>query len=1165
MAADPSPHLPDELVRRYAQGQLESAEAARLVLHLRDCANCLGRLKGLAPPDFMARHCPTLAAEEPAPGQTIPAGSTRTDWAGDAAAPDSESRRELDLTHHPEYDIIRVLGRGGMGVVYLAHNKLMGRDEVLKSLDHDIIEQPAMQDRFLREIRAVARLRHPNIVAAYTAFESGESLVFAMEYVEGLDLARMVRAKGPMPVGHACYFVYQAALALQHAHEEGMVHRDIKPGNLMLSHTKGRALVKVLDFGLSKANRELKALDYRRAAVTRDQPFDTELTQAGQFLGTPGFIAPEQIADAQKADIRADIYSLGCTLYFLLSGHAPFPMTSLFDVIHAHRTKSATPLDLVRPDVPAELAAVVAKMMEKQPDQRFQTPAAVAEALMPFFKKRDAPAAPTLPGPARTGAPDRDLTPTEPSFSSPDASAGAGAGHSPSETESMWEKLIEFDDDELDSPGPLSNSTLTVIHPAWFRPMVAGLAGAAAIVLVAGLMIFGSRTEREQVVVEAKSTDRGGRLHDEDQTGRSALARTLAPQPATDRDQAPTSVSSQREELPVASSASPAQPDPFGPTALDRKPEPLKLVPRSVPPMIKARRWNWIHDASVPVFDRWVENVRARGYRPTFVNGHDLASQVHVYGEPDAPGNVRTAAIAVNDDRRIAFQVALDPVEKGFPHYLELVARGYGLTAMTTFTNGTMPEVLAVYTENGQGAAYWNIGSSKFPGDYVGEWHNKGARPFSVSCRPVGDFWAVNLGTKDSKGVDWKLHLELSLDQLDKLLVEAKTNGFRPDSLFVCPGTAHGGFGVVLTHDDPSLLWEVRANLSSAQLEPALGRMAEKGYGPDQVVGSSRDGVSRYVVCWTRNPAQYPATGLTEPALEPLDIALEQFLVEHRIPNATMAVYRNGRLAMSRGFGHTDEKTGEPLSPTATMSLAGLSAPLAAAAVHSLVRKKKLSEDTKLSDLLGAPEGDTSEKPRPAAPGLEPPLTLGRLLGRLDDSAPEFDKNERETLSALAVDTNNPGTGPVLATDLDLQGAVLGRILQGATTKSASEAIAAELSHVVRLSQAAPDLMSATKPPRLFTLAAPATEVGRFFLKNQFDGRPLAQRAKSKAGVLIGREGSSLAMIQRRDDLLVVVMMSLPEEAPPELGDTLSKRLGAAVESLAPPISTPGKRKASLR
>ena len=128
-----------------------------------------------------------------------------------------------------------------MGVVYLAHNKLMGRDEVLKVMGRQIMERPGVLDRFLREIRAVAKLRHPNIVTAYHATRVGESIVFAMEYVEGLDLSKMVKAKGPLPVGHACNFIYQSALGLQHAHEEGLVHRDIKPGNLMLSRKEGQS------------------------------------------------------------------------------------------------------------------------------------------------------------------------------------------------------------------------------------------------------------------------------------------------------------------------------------------------------------------------------------------------------------------------------------------------------------------------------------------------------------------------------------------------------------------------------------------------------------------------------------------------------------------------------------------------------------------------------------------------------------------------------------------------------------------------------------------------------------------------------------------------------------------------------------------------------------
>src|SRR5262249_14561191 len=210
-------------------------------------------------------------------------------------------------------------------------------------------------DRFFAEIRNAARLNHPNIVTAYSALRLGESLVLAMEYVEGLDLSRLVKARGPLPVAHACNYMHQAALGLQHAHEHGMVHRDIKPSNLMLSRQGNRALIKVLDFGLAK--------------IRSEQAVDGGLTHEGQMLGTPDYIAPEQTIDARKADIRADVYSLGCTLYYLLNGGPPFDGTSLYDLLQAHHSREALPLNLARPEVPVELAALVAKMMAKEPDR----------------------------------------------------------------------------------------------------------------------------------------------------------------------------------------------------------------------------------------------------------------------------------------------------------------------------------------------------------------------------------------------------------------------------------------------------------------------------------------------------------------------------------------------------------------------------------------------------------------------------------------------------------------------------------------------------------------------------------------------------------------------------------------------------------------------------
>ena len=198
-----------------------------------------------------------------------------------------------------------------------------------------------------------------------------------MEYVEGLDLAKLVNTRGPLPIAHACNFIYQAALGIQHAHEQGMVHRDIKPGNLMLARAGKKAIVKVLDFGLAK--------------VTSEGQADSGVTREGQMLGTPDFIAPEQIRDAQSADIRADIYSLGCTFYYLLTGRPPFGGDNLWDLYQAHFSMDATPLNLARPEIPVELAALVAKMMAKNPAKRFQTPVvggAGAEAVRPVGYRR---------------------------------------------------------------------------------------------------------------------------------------------------------------------------------------------------------------------------------------------------------------------------------------------------------------------------------------------------------------------------------------------------------------------------------------------------------------------------------------------------------------------------------------------------------------------------------------------------------------------------------------------------------------------------------------------------------------------------------------------------------------------------------------------------------
>jgi serine/threonine protein kinase/formylglycine-generating enzyme required for sulfatase activity len=395
MAAQLGTHPSVDALRGFAAGTLDDGTAAVIMNHLDDCPDCCRAVAAQTADDFLDRL--RLAYS---PGSTPSPAATPADAPKPAAGPTTNLPPEI--ANHPQYEVLRELGRGGMGVVYLARNKLLDRLEVLKVVNKALLDRPGAVERFLREIRAAARLNHANVVTAYSAVQSGEVLVFAMEYVEGEDLARLVLTQGPLPVAHACDYVRQAARGLQHAFEKDMVHRDIKPQNLIRARAGERHVVKILDFGLAK--------------VTRARAEDTVLTADGVTLGTPAYVAPEQSLDPAHADIRADVYSLGCTLYYLLTGAPPFQGRSTFEVLQAHQSVEARPLHLVRPEVPGELAAVVRKMMAKDPAERYQTPLALAEALAAFALEGAAPpvAAETLTerGTKPLGLPEGKPSPT---------------------------------------------------------------------------------------------------------------------------------------------------------------------------------------------------------------------------------------------------------------------------------------------------------------------------------------------------------------------------------------------------------------------------------------------------------------------------------------------------------------------------------------------------------------------------------------------------------------------------------------------------------------------------------------------------------------------------------------------------------------------------------
>jgi predicted Ser/Thr protein kinase len=271
------------------------------------------------------------------------------------------------LIEHTRYRVIKLLGQGGMGSVYLAEHRHMERRVALKVISPDLVTNSEAVRRFHQEVTAAARLGpHPNIVAVHDAEQAGDLHFLVMEFVDGQSLADYLRARGPLPIAEACDYVRQAALGLQHANEQGMVHRDIKPHNLMRTP---HGQIKVLDFGLARCGRET---DKAR----------TQLTQQGVLMGTADYMAPEQANDSRVADIRADVYSLGCTLYHLLTGRVPFPDGGTVDKIIKHAVEQPAPVGALRRDLPLGVVRIVEKMMAKIPDQRFQTPGEVAEALV---------------------------------------------------------------------------------------------------------------------------------------------------------------------------------------------------------------------------------------------------------------------------------------------------------------------------------------------------------------------------------------------------------------------------------------------------------------------------------------------------------------------------------------------------------------------------------------------------------------------------------------------------------------------------------------------------------------------------------------------------------------------------------------------------------------
>lgn len=385
-------------IQAFASGRLSIQETERIASHLASCDSCCQHLEDTQDDRLIALaravRTDSLGETVMSPDSNRPESPHTKISSNGSRSPQQMATQTVtgiedieipeELQHHPRYEVTGILGKGGMGVVYRARHRIMERPVALKVISNRFTSNQIAVERFQQEVRAAAKLSHPNIVAAYDAEQAGMLHFLVMEFIEGQSLAQKVAESGPLSIQTAVQMILQACHGLQHAHERQMIHRDIKPQNLMVTPS---GQLKLLDFGLAR-------LVSSAEGVSQTAPTAVNLTAVGMTLGTPDFMAPEQAIDATSVDARSDIYSLGCTLYFLLSGQPPAGAGSFSEMLQQGRRRSAVSLNSIRRDIPPALTQILERMMADDPADRFQSAAELAAAAERVIKPESIGATP---------------------------------------------------------------------------------------------------------------------------------------------------------------------------------------------------------------------------------------------------------------------------------------------------------------------------------------------------------------------------------------------------------------------------------------------------------------------------------------------------------------------------------------------------------------------------------------------------------------------------------------------------------------------------------------------------------------------------------------------------------------------------------------------------